>query len=120
MATDITNPQYLLRQDVSARTARTLSGRGTFSPGYRLVANRQDGLAGVKVLKMVSPLTGQGPASPSATGRYFMLGSSAIGSPTRIRVQRSVAPNTNSKVVRPPLSAIRRMNTRGQGTVSYT
>lgn len=122
MATDLTNPVYLTRQELSltTRSVRVLSGRGTFAPGYRLIANRNEGLAPITVLKMVSPLTGQGPASPYATGRYYMLGSSNVATPNIIRVLKSVPPNTNSKVVRPPLNAIRRMDTRGQGTVSYT
>lgn len=121
-ATDLTAPTYLTRQELGlrARSVRTLSGRGTFTPGYRLIANKDEGLAPVVVLKMVSPLTGQGPASPYATGRYYMLGSNDVATPNIVRVQKSVPPNSNFKVVRPPLNAIRRMDTRGQGTVSYT
>jgi hypothetical protein len=122
MADDITNPQYLLRPALGSRSARILSGRGTFAPGYTKIGEQpgglQDGIQSVRVLKMVSPLTGQGPASPLATGRYANMNYNVL-SPRILRRARAVAPNTGSTVVIRPKTAIRRMDQRGQGVVSY-
>src|SRR5437879_517420 len=122
MAEDITKPVFLLRQDRGSQRARILTGRGTVAPGFTRIGEqsgaRSEGIAGVRVLKMVSPLTGQGPADPKATGRYFGMSASIL--PARVvRQQKTVAPNTGSVVVRPKRTAIRRMTGSGQGVVSY-
>lgn len=122
MAEDITGPVYLTRPELGARRPRILTGRGTFAPGYIIRGEQpgalSEGVVNVRVLKMVSPLTGQGPASPFATGRYYEMNFDVL--PVRIvRQQRAVAPNTGSKVVRPPRTALRRLNNSGQGTVGY-
>lgn len=123
MANDITNPQYFLREDsTNLRRVRTLSGRGTFSPGYRLVGEGKsvgsESLQSVNIVKVVSPLTGQSSAKPGGGWRYENRNLSTR-SVNRRRVSRSVAPNSGSKVVRPPVTAIRRMTGRGQGVVGY-
>lgn len=121
-AVDLTNPVYLTRPELGARRVRVLSGSGIENPGYTIIGTQagalDEGVRNIRVLKMVSPLTGQGPASPLATGRYYGMNYDVL--PVRImRMAKVVAPNTNSKVVRPPRTAVRRMDTRGQGTVSY-
>lgn len=117
MADDITNPQYILPEDSSRRrSAKVLSGRGVEQPGYRLIENAQEGIADVKVVKQVSQLTGQGPASPRETGRYANMDENVVGV-TRRSVSKAVAPNTGSKVVRPPRTALRRMDNSGTGSV---
>lgn len=119
---DITKPTYLVRGSVSSRRARVLSGRGILTPGYRIIGTQadamSDNLTGVRVLKMVSPLTGQGPADPRATG-YFAGMNLSIQPVRVVRAAKSVAPNTGSVVVRPPRTAVRRLDTKGAGTVSY-
>lgn len=121
---DITGPIYLTRPSFGARRARILTGRGTFEPGYRLVGTGpgglDEGVRDIRVLKMVSPLTGQGPASPLATGRYYGLNFQVLR-PRILRVQKAVSSSSFGvqKVVRPPRNAIRRLDTRGQGTVGY-
>lgn len=119
---DLTGPIYLTRPELGARTVRVLSGRGIDQPGYTIIGTQPDGLSevltGVRVLKMVSPLTGQGPTDPRATGYFANMDDSVVGVKIA-RVQKSVAPNTNLTVVRPPKTAIRRLNNAGQGTVEY-
>jgi hypothetical protein len=122
MADDITGPVYLTRPELGARRARVLSGKGVESPGYTIIGTQpgaeSDGLVVPRVLKMVSPLSGQGPADPRATGRYSGMDAS-VRTVRIIRQSRAVPPNTGSVVVRPPRNALRRMDTRGQGTVGY-
>lgn len=123
MANDLTNPQYFLRENsTQLRRVGTLSGRGTYSPGYRLVGEGSgapsEQLQRVRILKMVSPLTGQGSAAPGGGWRYQNRNLNTLNV-NRRRVSRSVAPNTGSRVVRPPVTAIRRMTGRGQGVVGY-
>lgn len=122
MAEDITNPVYLTRQELGARSVRTLSGRGTVAPGYTIIGTQDDaytrGIKRVKVLKMVSPLTGQGPADPMATGRHVGMNGEVL-TPRIVRQAKTVASNTGSKVIRPPRTALRRMTGSGQGIVSF-
>ncbi len=122
---DISNPDFLLAESnpyVVRSGIKRLSGRGTVTPGYRVRGEQPgasaEGVQNVTVLKITSPLSGQGPASPLATGRYANYNLNVVGV-NRIRVARSVPPNQNSKVVRPKLTSIRRLDGKGQGTVSY-
>jgi hypothetical protein len=119
---DLTNPDYLLVPTLGPRFVRTMTGRGTYAPGYVIPGEQAGGLAEglvpVRVVKMVSPLTGQGPADPRATGYFFGMDFSILA-PRIYRQAKSVPTNTGLKVVRPPRSAIRRMDNRGQGTVGY-
>lgn len=120
-AVDVTSPTYLTRATLGPRTARILSGRGVFYPGYRLVgegksAPSEDNMT-VNIVKMVSPLTGQ---SPVNNGRYYGRNFDIL--PVRIlRQQRAVASTQfgTAKVVRPKYTAIRRMTGSGQGVVGY-
>lgn len=122
MADDITNSDYLLRPALGTRSARVLSGRGTFSPGYTIRGAQPGALSediqSVRVLKMVSPLTGQGPADPMATGRYANRNAEVVQARI-LRKQKAVAPNTGQTVVVRPKTALRRLDSRGAGVVSY-
>jgi hypothetical protein len=125
LANDATNPQYFLREESGIRSARVLSGRGVVYPGYRLVGQGKsapsEGLQSVNIVKMVSPLTGQGSAAPGGGWRYANRNAQTLNV-RRLRVQRSVAPTQfggNTRVVRPPRTAIRRMTGAGQGVVGY-
>lgn len=121
MANDLTNPQYFLRDNAGARRARTLTGRGTFVPGYTLVGAGKsapsEGLQNVRIVKAVSPLTGQGSAAPGGGWRYANRNAS-VRNVSRKRVALSVRPNQGSNVVRPTRTALRRMAGSGQGVVS--
>lgn len=119
---DVTMPEYLTRPMLGARSARILSGRGTFAPGYTIIGDQPDAMAEtlqpVRVLKMVSPLTGQGPADPRATGFFYGMDYGVL--PARIlRQRRAVPANQGYTVVVRPRTAIRRMDNRGVGTVGY-
>lgn len=119
MADDLMPVDYLTRPALGIRRARTFSGRGTFAPGYRLVGEGEgapsEDYARVNIVKMVSPLTGQmGKQNPTFYGRNAQTLSARV-----VRQARSVAPNVGSNVVRPPRTAIRRLNNAGQGVVGY-
>lgn len=123
MATDVTNPQYFLRDSSSARRARVLTGRGTVAPGYTLIgagkSRPSESLQSVKIKKVVSPLTGQSSAAAGGGWRYANRGNN-VRNVTRVRQSKSVAPGRQgtAKVIRPPKTALRRMSGHGQGTVS--
>lgn len=121
MADDITGSDYLVRPALGIRSAKILSGRGVWYPGYRL---RGEGKSApseqnmtVNIVKFVNPLGGQGPVD---SGRYYGR-STEVLSVRRLRQQRAVAANQfgSAKVVRPPYTAIRRMTGSGQGVVGY-
>lgn len=119
MAQDYVPSSYLTRPTLGIRSARRLSGRGTFAPGYRLRGEGKsapsESYASVDIVKRVSPLDGQGgKANPLFYGR-----SANTLNVRTVRQARSVAPNTGSKVIRPPRTAIRRMTGSGQGVIGY-
>lgn len=125
MASDVTDPQYFLREESGLRTARVLSGRGTFSPGYTKVGEGKSApseeLQSVRIVKMVSPLTGQGVSAPGAGWRYANRNARTLDV-NRMRVRQSVAPGSfsgNTRVIRPRRTAVRRMTGSGQGVVGY-
>jgi len=117
---DITGPTYLVRPSLGPRRARILSGRGIEQPGYRIIGTQpgalDEGLVVPRVLKMVSPLTGQGPADPRDTG-YFYGMDFTILQPRIVRQRKAVASNTGYTVVRPPRTFVRRMDNRGVGSI---
>lgn len=126
MAEDVTNPQYFLRENSGVRGARILSGRGTFAPGYTLVGGGKSApseqLQSVRIVKMVSPLTGQGPATPGGGWRYQNRNANTLNV-RRLRVQKAVSSKqfaSNTRVIRPPRTALRRMTGSGQGVVGLT
>lgn len=122
MAEDVTAPNYLTDpQPYGIRSARILSGRGQFSPGYRLRGEGSgaptEAYATVNIRKVVNPLGGQGPVR----NPLFYRRDAGVINVNRLRQQRSVAVNQfgTSKVVRPPQTAVRRMTGNGQGVVGY-
>lgn len=123
---DAAQADYLLREESQTRTARVYSGRGTFAPGYTLVGGGKSApseeLQSVRIVKMVSPLTGQGSAAPGGGWRYANRNARTLNV-RRARIATSVAPGQftgNTRVIRPPRTAIRRMTGSGQGVVGYT
>lgn len=118
------NESYLLQTDSDSYRGdrvRRLSGTSIVRPGYRIIGSQagaeSEQVVIPRVLKVVSPLTGQGPADPRDTGRYanYDLGVVQV---RRLRVARRVAPNSGFKVIRPKQTPIRRYDTAGNGIVS--
>jgi hypothetical protein len=122
MAEDVTSPSFLREESpYQVRSARILSGRGSFSPGYRLRGEGSsapsEDYAQVNIVKVVNPLGGQmGRDNPLFTNR-----NPRTLSVRTVRQQRAVAASQfgTSKVIRPPRTALRRMSGAGQGVVGY-
>jgi hypothetical protein len=104
----------------NARTAKTLSGRGTVSPGYTLIGTgkgkAKNTVAQAKIVKRVSPQDGLAPGKVGAGGRYANMNAKVVSVPVR-RVARAAKANQGSNVVRPPKTALRVMTGRGTGAV---